>query len=70
MTKMQDPDPLVRGMDPRIRIWIHIKMSWIRNTDTYSWCKFDCEKKVSLSIDFNLNLPGFAIPEENATVMV
>jgi hypothetical protein len=28
-----DPDPLVRGMDPRIRIWIHNKMSWIRNTD-------------------------------------
>jgi hypothetical protein len=30
-----DPDPLVRGVDPRIqiRIWIHPKMSWIRNTD-------------------------------------
>jgi hypothetical protein len=27
-----DPDPLVRGIDPRIRIQIHIKMSWIRNT--------------------------------------
>jgi hypothetical protein len=28
------PDPLVRGMDPRfrIRIWIRIKISWIRNT--------------------------------------
>ncbi len=25
-----DPDPLVRGMDPRIRI--HTKMSWIGNT--------------------------------------
>ncbi len=25
-----DPDPLVRGMDLRIRI--HAKMSWIRNT--------------------------------------
>ena len=25
-----DPDPLVRGMIPRIRI--HTKMSWIRNT--------------------------------------
>jgi hypothetical protein len=24
------PDPLVRGMDPQIRI--HTKMSWIRNT--------------------------------------
>jgi hypothetical protein len=31
MTKMQDPDPLVRGMGPRVRI--HTKMSWIRNTD-------------------------------------
>jgi hypothetical protein len=30
-----DPDPLVRGMDPRIRIRIHPKMSWIRNTSTY-----------------------------------
>ncbi len=27
-----DPDPLVWGMDPRIRIRIHPKMSWIRNT--------------------------------------
>ncbi len=26
-----DPDPFVRGMDPRIRI--HTKMSWIDNTD-------------------------------------
>jgi hypothetical protein len=29
---MQDRDPLVRGMDRRIRIRIHTKMSWIRNT--------------------------------------
>jgi hypothetical protein len=29
---LPDPDPLVRGMDPRIRI--HTKMSWIRNTTT------------------------------------
>ncbi len=28
--KRQDPDPLVRGMDPRIRI--PTKRSWIRNT--------------------------------------
>ncbi len=28
--KLQDPDPLVRGMDPRIRI--RRKMRWIRNT--------------------------------------
>ncbi len=27
-----NPDPLVRGMDPRIRI--HTKMSWIRNTSS------------------------------------
>jgi hypothetical protein len=27
-----NPDPLVRGMDPRIRIGIHPKMSWNRNT--------------------------------------
>jgi hypothetical protein len=30
--KDPDPDPLVRGMDPRIRIRIQTKMSWIRNT--------------------------------------
>ncbi len=30
--RIQDPDPLVRGMDPRIQIRIHLKMSWIRNT--------------------------------------
>jgi hypothetical protein len=30
--RIQDPDPLVRDMDPRIRIRIHSKMSWIRNT--------------------------------------
>ncbi len=32
MKKYKDPnpDPFVRGMDPRIRI--HTKMSWIRNT--------------------------------------
>ncbi len=29
--KQQDPDPLIRGMDPRIQI--HTKMSWIRNTE-------------------------------------
>jgi hypothetical protein len=36
---IQDPDPLVRGMDPRIRI--HTKMSWIRNTAI----KFTCSYK-------------------------
>jgi hypothetical protein len=30
-----DQDPLVRGMDPRIQIRIHIKISWIRNTGFY-----------------------------------
>jgi hypothetical protein len=35
-----DPDPLVRGMDPRIRIRIHPKMSWIRNTGSYSDTKW------------------------------
>jgi hypothetical protein len=37
MVRIQDPDPnpdpLVRGMDPRIRI--HPKMSWIRNTASF-----------------------------------
>ncbi len=27
-----NPDQLVGGMDPRIRIQIHTKISWIRNT--------------------------------------
>jgi hypothetical protein len=32
--RIQDPVPLVRGMDPRIgiRSRIHTKVSWIRNT--------------------------------------
>jgi hypothetical protein len=32
--KWQDSDPLGKGMDPRIqiRIRIHIKIPWIRNT--------------------------------------
>ncbi len=30
--QQQDPDPLVTGMDPQIRIRIHTKMSWICNT--------------------------------------
>ena len=31
-----NPDPLVRGMDPRIqiRIRMHSKISWIRNTES------------------------------------
>jgi hypothetical protein len=35
--RIQDPnpDPLVRGMDPGIRIRIHSKMSWIWNTGFY-----------------------------------
>jgi hypothetical protein len=37
LIRIQDPDsdPLVRGMDPQIRIRIHPKLSWIRNTDWY-----------------------------------
>ncbi len=33
--RIQDPEPgpLVRSMDPRIRIRIHPKMAWIRNTE-------------------------------------
>ncbi len=31
--KSQDPNPLVRGVDPRIQIRFHTKMSWIRNTE-------------------------------------
>jgi hypothetical protein len=30
--RIPDPDPLVKCMDQRIRIRIHSKMSWIRNT--------------------------------------
>jgi hypothetical protein len=29
---IQDPDPLVRGMDPWIQIRIHPKIAWICNT--------------------------------------
>jgi hypothetical protein len=32
MMKIEDLDPFSRGMDPRIGIRIHTKMSWIRNT--------------------------------------
>jgi hypothetical protein len=39
--RIQDPDPLVRGMEPRIRIRIHLKMSWIRNTD-----KKKCKERI------------------------
>ncbi len=35
MTKKQDPDPFVRGIDPRMRIRIHSKMSWTQNTGVY-----------------------------------
>jgi hypothetical protein len=36
-----NPDPLVRDMDPRFRIQIHPKMSWIRNTAGYQQLHFD-----------------------------
>jgi hypothetical protein len=35
--RTQDPNPLIRGMDPRIWIRIHTKMSWIRNTGSVSY---------------------------------
>jgi hypothetical protein len=38
-----NPDPLVRGMDPRIRIRLHTKMSWIRNTGQSSDARADRE---------------------------
>ncbi len=38
--RIQDPDPLVRGMDPRIRIRIHPKMLWIHNTGS-TYCGWD-----------------------------
>ena len=45
----QDPDPLVRGMDPQIRIRIHTKMSWIRNTGF--WHYYLVELLVAVHID-------------------
>jgi hypothetical protein len=45
--RIQDPDPLVRGMDLRIRI--RPKMSWIRNTDSQgaemNWRKNDAVRR-------------------------
>jgi hypothetical protein len=35
-----DLDPFVRGMDPRIRIQIRIKISWLRSTGTYMLSSF------------------------------
>jgi hypothetical protein len=47
--RIQDPDPLVRGMDLRIRIRIRPKMSWIRNTDSQgaemNWRKNDAVRR-------------------------
>jgi hypothetical protein len=37
-TLFYNPDPLVRDMDPRIRILIHTKMSWIRKA---AWNTFN-----------------------------
>ncbi len=47
--RIQDPDPLVRGMDPRIRIRIHPKMSWIRNTAIFAWWSKDAEPYLVLT---------------------
>ncbi len=43
------PDPLVRGMDPRIRI--HTKMSWIRNTG-FAYVSFIWVKLYHLDLPF------------------
>ncbi len=45
----QDPDPLVRGMDPRIqiRVRIHTKMLWIRNTAS-KWSRLVIFRKHSV----------------------
>jgi hypothetical protein len=62
-----DPDPLVRDMDPRIRI--HTKMSWIRNTVLEPYY---------VGVDYNLYLcplqdmyywaMGNPMPESNLTL--
>jgi hypothetical protein len=51
------PDPLVRGMDPQIRIRMHTKMSWICNigrsiVSSATWQILDFE-------DLNVNLKKF-----------
>jgi hypothetical protein len=57
MTKIADPDSLVSGMDSRIRIWIHTKMSWIRNT-ARSKNEIDCmsilERRPGPTVVFDL----------------
>ncbi len=45
------PDPLVRGMDLRIRIQIHTKMLWIRNT-AYGTV-FESHKNVRKVLELN-----------------
>ncbi len=49
--RIQDPDPdaLVRGMDPRILIRIHQKMSWFGNT--VLWCRSGFGSGLSFIID-------------------
>jgi hypothetical protein len=49
--RIQDPDPdaLVRGMDPRILIRIHQKMSWFRNT--VLWCRSGFGSGLNVIID-------------------
>jgi hypothetical protein len=49
-----DRDPLVKGMDPRIRIRIHPKMSWIRNTDAkYTFQKNDFQQYANYILQKN-----------------
>jgi hypothetical protein len=51
-----DPDPLVRGMDPRIRI--HPKMSWIRNNDIF-------HEKIQLCVTFKSDQDPDSDPDLN-----
>jgi hypothetical protein len=55
-----DPDPPVRGMDPRIRI--HPKMSWIRNTAFSARVSSDFAKGNYVTTGFTLLLPTFTFP--------
>ncbi len=60
MTKIArgpDPDPLVRGTDPRIRIRIRTKMSRIRNTALHHTQLFRAELLISFHKNyFQLNV--------------
>jgi hypothetical protein len=60
--RIQDPDPdsFVRGMDPRIRIRIHPKMSWIRNTAMNTFLsKFSLESVISDTVAHHFYIAHF-----------